>query len=456
MKVIRSAEGAIKLVGEQRMDTGEAVRFASWCVAVLTSDGDNLMLNVLTKELILIGKDEGRFLYVSNLLASNIDSIRGNKLFDYLCEHWFIVPYDHDDRKLVDEVREVVSCMNQPEGIVGYTILTTTDCNARCFYCYEKGIERVNMSRQTALDTAEYIKNTTGKKINLHWFGGEPLFNASVIDIITDELRKARIEYHSTMTSNGYLVTDSIVKRAVESWNLTGVQITLDGTEEIYNERKAYVNSRGSAFKRVLDNIEKLLQAGISVVVRMNLDIDNAKDLYRLSDQLADRFSSYEKFGVYAYYIFDGKTADSLSYSFDDTYIELEKLKSYLTEKGLTHRGKIGNTIKTSHCMADKDCSIVISQTGKLYKCQHINGTVESFGNIYSGIENQDVIDYWKKRPDIGEICRKCPMYADCVKLVACPDDFDYCPQVVYDDKLQKLKDSMLYTYEKYLETEQS
>jgi len=36
--------------------------------------------------------------------------------------------------------------------------------------------------------------------------------------------------------------------------------------------------------------------------------------------------------------------------------------------------------------------------------------------------------------------------------IAACPDIFDYCPQVVYDNKLQKLKDSILYTYE--METE--
>lgn len=191
MKLIRDASEIIaKTLGEQAVGQDEAVRLASWCVAVPAGDGGVLLLNNFTKELILIDDGDG---------LSGLHDLKetDSELFCYLSRHWFTVPVALDDKNLVDEVRSVVSCMNKPEGIVGYTILTTTDCNARCFYCYEQGLERVNMSRQTALDTAEFIKKTAGKKIKLHWFGGEPLFNSSVIDIITDELKKSGIEYHS-------------------------------------------------------------------------------------------------------------------------------------------------------------------------------------------------------------------------------------------------------------------
>lgn len=449
MERIREASEIIaKTLGEQQVSRNEPVRFASWCVAVSTASDDALLLNVFTKELILFGKDETGFLCLSDLAESDLDSIRGSELFNYLSTHWFLAPESHDDKKLVDEVRAVVACMNNPDGIVGYTILTTTDCNARCFYCYEQGLERVNMSRQVALDTAEYIKKTAGKKINLHWFGGEPLFNFSAIDTITDELKKAGIDYRSTMTSNGYLMTDNLIAKATDGWNLKGIQITLDGTEEVYNQRKAYINSKGSAFLRVLDNIEELLKAGIRVAVRLNLDMANADDLYKLTNLLSDRFSMYDKFGVYAHYIFEGENANSLAYSFDDTYAELVKLRKYLVDKGLCHRGIVGNTIKVSHCMADKDSSIVISQSGKLYKCQHIGCNTISCGDIYTGVQNQEVVEYWRKSPEDGAICESCPLYADCVRSASCPDDFDYCPQVIYDEKINRVKNAMLYTYE--------
>ena len=56
-----------------------------------------------------------------------------------LVAKWFAVPMDHDDRQLAKEVRAVGKMQENPvRSIKGFTILTTTDCNARCFYCYEK------------------------------------------------------------------------------------------------------------------------------------------------------------------------------------------------------------------------------------------------------------------------------------------------------------------------------
>ncbi len=448
MKNIKDASVLImKMVGEQCLVPQNAARFATWCIAAATEDNDVLILNVLTKELILLDKSESEFLCLNDLFLSNAESIPGDGLFEFLCKHWYLVPKEHNDKELVDEVRAVVACMSIPEGIVGYTILTTTDCNARCFYCYERNFEKVAMNRQVALDTAEYIKKTAGKKIKLHWFGGEPLFHIPAIDVITAELKRAGVNFVSVLTSNGYLVTDDVIKKAVNSWNLKGIQITLDGTEKVYNHRKAYANSSGSAFQRVIGNIEKLLQAEISVVVRLNLDMKNARDLYDLSDYLADQFASYEKFGVYAFYIFEEKTADALGYSFDDTYGELEKLRSYLLEKGLMRRGKVGNTIKASHCMADKDSSIVISPSGELFKCEHI-GLTKNCGTIYTGVCDQEIVEYWKSPPKDGAICERCPLHPDCARIAACPDDFAFCPQVIYEDKINRVKSAMLHTYE--------
>lgn len=42
--------------------------------------------------------------------------------------------------KYADHVRFIRRTMQkEPEHTTTYTIFTTTDCNARCFYCYEMG-----------------------------------------------------------------------------------------------------------------------------------------------------------------------------------------------------------------------------------------------------------------------------------------------------------------------------
>lgn len=141
------------------------------------------------------------------------------------------------DKTYTDEVRFVLrNIQKPPEHVTGYSIFTTTDCNARCFYCFELGRSRMPMSEETAHKAAAYIADHCGgKPVRLSWFGGEPLFNRKVIDIICRDLQVRNVDYHSTMMSNGYLFDGETVRRAASLWKLRRVQITLDGTENVYN-----------------------------------------------------------------------------------------------------------------------------------------------------------------------------------------------------------------------------
>ena len=103
-------------------------------------------------------------------------------------------------RKPIDDVY-----LDHPQS---FTILTTTKCNARCFYCYEmKSKNKHHMTPETALKAANYIASVApkGKTINLNWFGGEPLFNMKAIDIITQRIRDLGVNFMTSFTTNGYL-----------------------------------------------------------------------------------------------------------------------------------------------------------------------------------------------------------------------------------------------------------
>ena len=102
-------------------------------------------------------------------------------------------------------------------------ILPTTTCNARCFYCFEQGMEYRKMSRKTVEDVLRFIlehKPKEHKKIHIHWFGGEPMCAADNIDRICDGLDEAGIEYTAEMTSNGSLFDEESVKKASEKWKV--------------------------------------------------------------------------------------------------------------------------------------------------------------------------------------------------------------------------------------------
>ena len=65
-------------------------------------------------------------------------------------------------------------------------VWTTSACNARCYYCFEKGIATTKMTKETADQLVVFIDNmlNDGDKLTFEWFGGEPLLNVEIIDYI--------------------------------------------------------------------------------------------------------------------------------------------------------------------------------------------------------------------------------------------------------------------------------
>ena len=236
MKLLQNyASPLVGLLKDQRLREGEPYRLMHFVVRQPVEEG-LLLYNVLTRAVVLLTPEEARAMEED---AAAVPA---------LVAKWFAVPLSFDDRNLAREVRAVGKMLEKrPKGITGYTILTTTDCNARCFYCYEKGRRRIPMTDRTARKAAEFIlRNSPGEKVHLRWFGGEPLYNKGVISLICGLLRDAKVDYRSSMVSNGYLFDDQTIAEAVGLWNLEKVQITLDGTEEIYNEQIVHLCGRES------------------------------------------------------------------------------------------------------------------------------------------------------------------------------------------------------------------
>ena len=386
-------------------------RLIKYCVSAQVEEG-TLLFNLLTREMVLLTPEE---------YACGMESA-------YLRQHWFVIPEEMDEKKLVGLVRWITGASRKKtEHITHYTVLTTTDCNARCFYCYERGRFRTNMSEETACKTADFIKDHCGgKKAKITWFGGEPLVNFPVIDVICDRLRAAGVEFGSTMISNGYLFDDKIVEKAVNSWKLKSIQITLDGTEEVYNRCKDYIYQEGSAYQVVTANIARLLDAGIVVNVRLNIDFHNAEDLMKLADELARTFAGKKGLRVYAHLIFDEKTPWDQRYTLEEweqLYQQMHRLDDKLRAYGLAMSSSCGlkRELPSNYCMADNDGAVVIVPDGHLGRCRHYSES-EFMGHMDSPERDQAVIASWKERCDELPECNDCFYYPECMNLKKCMD----------------------------------
>lgn len=441
MKEIKtSAEPLDSLLNKQEARDGQAYRPMSFVVEQPVDEG-LLLYHTMTKAMLLLSSEEAK-LYKSRPAS-----------LPQLIEKWFLVPTAHDDRLLSRQVIDVVKLTREKKkGITSYTILTTTDCNARCFYCYEKGRPRRPMSNDTALRTAQYIIDHCEKqKVSISWFGGEPLFNKSVITTICNKLSEAGIDYSSSMISNGYLFDDNTVKEAVGTWRLKSVQITLDGTETIYNRSKAYIYKGINAYQRVIANIHRLLVAGICVLIRLNIDVHNADNLMELADELHREFGNNDKLTVYLHMLFemsDGSVAIKNNQERKVISEKMKEIEAKLADYGLYEVKPLSEGIKINQCMADSDQSVVIDPSGNIGKCEHYSED-HYIGHIDSNDRDEAMVERFRECHDEIEACATCFDYPNCIRLKLCEDNA-YCYSEMRDDRLNKIRQSMLKTYQNY------
>lgn len=435
-QIIRANRTIMSILGKAKQSVS-GYRLLHYCVPVQVEEG-TLLFNVLTRELLLLTPEE---------YANALDCA-------YLRQQWFVVPMETDEKKLVGLVRWLQGTMRkESKHIDKYTIMTTMDCNARCFYCYELGRARIPMSNETAVKTADFIKaNCGGKEVNISWFGGEPLYNAPVIDVITDRLREGNVAFRCSMVSNAYLFDDALVQKAKENWNLKWVQITLDGTEQVYNRCKAFIYREGSAYQVVIGNIARLLEAGISVVVRMNIDFHNADDLMALAEELAERFKGKTGLRAYPHLIFDEKKSWDERYPLDQwkkLYQMMNRLEDKLVELGLHTMGEpLKRELRRNYCMADDEHAVVVTPDGHLSVCEHFSES-EFIGDLDSQHRDKAVITSWCEHCDEIPECNDCFYYPDCVRIKKCPDLMP-CIEPDREKRRRRLEAAMMYEFRRW------
>ena len=423
-----------QIVGRQKRVDGERYRLMTYVVQQPVTDG-LLLYNTLTCSMVLLQPDEA-----ADLMAQR-----------ELIDRWFLVPEDHDDRKLCRQVRQMVALLKPAAKTISTCIiLPTTGCNARCFYCFEQGAKPVTMTTETASLVVRYIVAHRGnEEVTLRWFGGEPLVNAKIIDQICAELREQGVPFRSEMTTNGYLMDADMVQRARDLWQLQHVVITIDGTEQTYNQVKSYVYRGVNAFERVLQNIGLLTAVGIRVLIRLNVDMYNIGEMGELVELLHQRFGTNAHLYVSSFVLYGGERSPEDNATL---FAQRMQLEQQIAQCGYRFRRRLQNDIKVNCCWADDDGeSVLIVPDGHLGKCEHCIDR-EFFGHIDSEERDEAIIRKFKERRAEIEACATCFYYPQCIRLVMCEKYF--CSPEYQQEHLHETMEAMKYEYERYLSNE--
>lgn len=347
-----------------------------------------------------------------------------------LCEMGFL--FTGEENQQLSELESIRKTIVDAEhGITAITIAPTMECNARCYYCFEKGAIQGTMTDETADKTAEFlIKKCTEKKLYIAWFGGEPLMADNIITRITQKLYESNMDIESTVTTNGILIDERMIEN-FKFWNVTRVQITLDGLGEEYNRIKRFTINCANPFERIMQNIELLIKNNVTVHLRVNYYSKSYDVVKQTMDYLHERFGDYNKLYIYGvpldlpdkkgYSEFDDDEGDIFLHVLDDSLkrgYENDELNFSALRVSDEYNKALGELMlapfPASCYMVNKD-RFVIDDKGYLYKCQkHLGKKQFSCGNVYDGIEKNDTYDFYVTDKLHDDNCKNCNMLPIC------------------------------------------
>lgn len=421
-----------------------------------------LLYNSMSGEIVILNNEEDKW-WKETDHELNTDTITDAAHRDFVLKligHEFLVPLNTDIVNVLDNGRAAAldtfyrNC-NLSEGYTTYVIFTTMECNARCFYCYEKGLSHIRMREDTALDTARLIEKNyhiNKQKVIIEWFGGEPLYNIQVIDKIADYLNENKVPFISNMISNAYLFTPDVQQRAIDSWHIKHVQITLDGREDIYNKTKNFIyphNQGISPYQRVIDNILSASDKGIKVSIRINIDLHNANELMLLTDELAERIGKKQSnITIYSHTLFDNaKHIEGKDREMHIAQAQM-RLTYHLHELGLSPKPKAIEEV-INRCSSDNPKNININADGSCCKCEHLFLKKDAFTDIHGSFFDSNKYDMYFEKYPRHESCQDCSIMPLCIRLKVCQSS-DHCKRYEKWTEIANIKAKILKLYNEY------
>lgn len=166
------------------------------------------------------------------------------ELYNRVINGKFLIDDDFDE---LLEIERIIKQKDFSDEEYHLIINPTLDCNFNCWYCFEqkKRGSRMSPNIQDAcsLLIQNIVKtNTNLKKFTLSFFGGEPMlyYNRIAVPLMKNlyaEIEGKNIEPNIHFTTNGYLLTDSMVS-SMSEFKVKSLQITFDGNREFHNKTR--------------------------------------------------------------------------------------------------------------------------------------------------------------------------------------------------------------------------
>ncbi len=311
--------------------------------------------------------------------------------------------------------------------------IPTYGCNFTCSYCYQS--EYPHIKQDIGKDVIDAFFNFithqfSNRKKYITLFGGEPLLpsisHKENIAYFLNRLKQDQLEV--AVVTNGYSLDGYL--ELFDNTFTREIQITLDGTEEIHNQRRKLKNSQGT-FAQIVKNIDACLEKKIQVNLRMVIDKENITYLPDLAAFAIEKgwtgnpfFKSQIGRNYELHYCQNGqsKLFDRLSlyqalYDTIKRYPHVTRFHkpAFSVMKFLQENGNLPNPLFDA-CPACKS-EWAMDFSGNIYPCTATVGKPEELlGTFYPEIKLQESkIKTWQQRDVLKiENCKDCKVQLIC------------------------------------------
>lgn len=342
------------------------------------------------------------------------------------------------------------------ESTLRIIILAHGDCNFRCKYCYEKFVDCTIESQKSGI--LEFVKNKLKqhrfKELHVSWFGGEPLLGYREILDISQKLitlsSKFGVQYHSDMTTNGYLLNSRTLSRLITECCIQYYQITVDGTKKGHDNQRVLKNGQGS-YDRILKNLNnaRKLNLKFHILIRLNASVENYADVEKFLVTDARCFENDKRFqflfrNVGDWGCGDRKEGYEVKRFEEDVSFELSKKAiklGYNLFDDLLFRSNYYS------CYAQKEHTYTIDTKGNILKCTvALYDDENKIGELNNFSIDEHKQELWVNSYKFSPKCLECQLLLIC-KGGACPKR-DIFNERSFDEKCKRMHQNIIQNFE--------
>jgi uncharacterized protein len=395
----------------------------------------------LSRHNILITSGNSGKSYLVNLLSGNADILDPSEA-EQIKQGWIPQNPDFAEKGYAVEESEEISQYREAyrnfleereKDEIQLLFIPTYACNFSCSYCYQAGYNNRDDGLQEKVTEAffTYVKTAfPNRRKTITLFGGEPLLTSQAhhraIAFFTDRLVEEKIPL--AIVTNGYHLAEYL--DLLGKVQVKEIQVTLDGTAAVHDVRRR-LKDGGPTFSKIINGIDKALEAGFSVNLRMVADRENISQLPELSKLAIQKgwtrnplFKTQIGRNYELHYCQDvpGNLLSRVElweqvYSMALQYPWIAEFHkpAFSVARFLSENGELPSPLFDS-CTGCKT-EWAFDYTGRIYSCTATAGKKEeALGTFYPEVSlEKDKVSEWEKR-DVLSIpeCRDCNLQLAC------------------------------------------